>query len=198
MNKGKAQKSRYKGANKIPRFWETSPSPDWLIAQVLFCGNQPSSKIICKAIFLIKVTNYNKLIFQWFFPSLFFVLANFYPFTYFSTEGLTRNNWEWCMIRFTCQVFLYSNTQFVASSNSKVCHILSPALHKRKQKGIIYGFRYIEVFTMWELAASARSCKTTQHHSRLQTVLSLWRIRKACSKLETRTMLSSRYNVFSF
>lgn len=47
------------------------------------------------------------------------------------------------MIRFTCQVFLYSNIQFVASSNSRVGSILSPALHKGKQKGIIHGFRYI-------------------------------------------------------
>lgn len=58
------------------------------------------------------------------------------------------------MIGFTCQVFLYSNIQFVASSNSRVGSILSPALHKGKQKGIIHGFRYIEVFTMCEQAAS--------------------------------------------
>lgn len=47
------------------------------------------------------------------------------------------------MIRFTCQVFLYSNIQFVASSNSREDSILSPALHKSKQNGIIHGFRYI-------------------------------------------------------
>lgn len=58
------------------------------------------------------------------------------------------------MIRFTCQVFLYSGIQFMVSSNSRVGSILSPALHKRKQKGIIHGFSYIEVFTMYELAAS--------------------------------------------
>lgn len=40
------------------------------------------------------------------------------------------------MIRFTCQVFLHSNIQFMASSNSRVGSILSPALHKRKQKDL--------------------------------------------------------------
>lgn len=58
------------------------------------------------------------------------------------------------MIRFTCQVFSYSNIQFMASSNSRVGSILSPALHRRKQKEIIHGFSYTEVFPMYELAAS--------------------------------------------
>lgn len=54
------------------------------------------------------------------------------------------------MIRFTCQVFLHSNIQFMASSNSRVGSILSPALHKRKQKDLgSWG-----VFTMCELSAS--------------------------------------------